>query len=40
MAIKDELESMYKSDVWDLEELPTGYQLVICKWVFKTKQSA
>ena len=39
-AIEEELESMYKNNVWDLVELPTGYKPVRCKWVFKMKHMA
>nr|GEV46018.1 UBN2_2 domain-containing protein [Tanacetum cinerariifolium] len=36
-AIKDELNSMSKNNVWELVELPKGAKPVGCKWVFKTK---
>ena len=36
-AMKDELNSMSKNNVWELAELPKGAKPVGCKWVFKTK---
>ena len=37
-AMKDELDSMKSSEVWDLVELPKGAKAIGCKWVFKTKR--
>jgi transposase InsO family protein len=37
-AMKDEIESMDKKNVWNLVELPHGATTVSCKWVFKTKR--
>ena len=31
---------MEHNGVWDLVELPKGYKLVGCKWVFKTKHDS
>ena len=39
-AMKDEMESMAKNQVWDLVELPKGVSVVGCKWVFKTKRDS
>ena len=36
-AMEDEIDSMFKNNVWDLAELPTKCQLVRYKWIFKTK---
>lgn len=36
-AMKNEMESLSTSEVWDLVELPKGRNAVGCKWVFKTK---
>nr|GEU43932.1 putative zinc finger, CCHC-type [Tanacetum cinerariifolium] len=36
-AMKDELNSMSKNNVWEFVELPKGAKPVRCKWVFKTK---
>jgi len=37
-AMKEEMESMTKNQVWDLVELPKGLSIVGCKWIFKTKR--
>ena len=39
-AMKEELKSMAKNNVWDLVELPEGSKWVRCKWVFKTKHDS
>ena len=39
-AMKSEIESLQKNNVWELEELPEGRSAVGCKWVFKTKLDA
>jgi len=39
-AMKDELKSMARNDVWDLVKLPEGCKRVGCKWVFKTKRDS
>ena len=36
-TMKDKLASMYKNNIWDLEELPISCKVVGCKWGFKTK---
>nr|GEX10400.1 putative zinc finger, CCHC-type [Tanacetum cinerariifolium] len=36
-AMKDELNSISKNNVWELAELPKGAKPVECKWVYKTK---
>lgn len=38
-AIEDELNSMYKNNVWTLVKLPEGMNLVDNKWVFKVKRN-
>ena len=39
-AMKKELNSMSKNNVWDLVSLPEGSKRVGCKWVFKTKRDS
>ena len=39
-AMKEEIESMAKNQVWDLVELPKEVFIVGCKWVFKTKRDS
>ncbi|CAA0815848.1 cysteine-rich RLK (RECEPTOR-like protein kinase) 8, partial [Striga hermonthica] len=39
-AMKEELNSMAKNNVWDLVELPESSKRVGCKWVFKTKRDS
>ena len=39
-AIKAEIDSLRKHDVWDLVELPEGRRPVGSKWVFKVKKNA
>ena len=39
-AMNDELKSMDQNKVWELVELPEGYKVVGCKWVFKTKRNS
>ena len=39
-AMKDELASIQKNQVWDLVELLANSRLVGYKWVFKTKRDA
>jgi hypothetical protein len=39
-AMKEEMESMAKNQVWDLVDLPKGAMAVGCKWVYKTKTDA
>jgi hypothetical protein len=39
-AMKEELDSIAKNQVWDLVELPKGVKPVGCKWVFKTKKES
>ena len=36
-AMKDELKSLQKNDVWELVKLPNGRKTVGSKWVFKEK---
>jgi hypothetical protein len=38
--MNDELKSMDQNKVWDIVELPEGYKIVGCKWVFKTKRDS
>jgi hypothetical protein len=37
-AMKEEMESMAKNQVWDLIDLPKGAVAIGCKWVYKTKR--
>jgi hypothetical protein len=39
-AMKEEMESMAKNQVWDLVNLPKGAVAIGCKWVYKTKRDA
>ena len=39
-AMKDELKSLQKNDVWELVKLPNGRKTVGSKWVFKEKIGA
>ena len=36
-AMKDELVSMDRNQVWDNVELPSGKRPIGCKWIYKTK---
>jgi hypothetical protein len=36
-AMKEDMESMAKNQVWDLVDLPKGAVAIGCKWVYKTK---
>jgi hypothetical protein len=36
-AMKDEMESLKKSETWSLVEKPVGCNIVSNKWVFKSK---
>ena len=37
LAMKEEMESLYKNQTWKLVELPKGRHVVGCKWIFKRK---
>ncbi|XP_077222160.1 uncharacterized protein LOC143856003 [Tasmannia lanceolata] len=39
-AMRDELESMAKNQVWDLVELPKGANAIGCKWAYKIKRDS
>jgi hypothetical protein len=39
-AMKEEMESMAKNQVWDLVDLPEKVVAIGCKWVYKTKRDA
>ena len=39
-AMKEEMESMAKNQVWDLVDLPKWVVAIGCKWVYKTKTDA
>src|SRR5713226_7336055 len=39
-SMKEEFNSLQKSNTWELVDLPLGRKLVQCKWVYKTKFSA
>lgn len=36
-ALLNELDSMAKSQVWNVVELSKGAKAIGCKWVYKTK---
>lgn len=36
-AMNEEMESLQRHNIWELEELPPGLIPVDCKWVFKKK---
>ena len=36
-AMKDELVSMDRNQVWDIVDLPSGKRPIGCKWIYKTK---
>ncbi|KAL0359253.1 UNVERIFIED_CONTAM: Retrovirus-related Pol polyprotein from transposon TNT 1-94 [Sesamum angustifolium] len=38
-AMKEEIASMDKNQVWELTKLPEGAKPVGCKWVYKTKRN-
>ncbi|KAK4408777.1 Retrovirus-related Pol polyprotein from transposon TNT 1-94 [Sesamum angolense] len=38
-AMKEEIASMDKNQVWELTKLPEGAKHVGCKWVYKTKRN-
>ena len=37
-AMNREMESMYFNSVWSLVELPEGFRLIGCKWLYKRKK--
>ncbi|KAK4406656.1 Retrovirus-related Pol polyprotein from transposon TNT 1-94 [Sesamum angolense] len=39
-AMKDEMSSMAKNNVWELVDLPTGHKTIGNKWVLKVKRKA
>ena len=39
-AIEEEINSLYKSDTWELTELPKGKKAIGCKWVHVKKQGS
>jgi len=39
-AMKEEMESMAKNQVWDLVDLPEKVVVIGCKWVYKIKRDA
>jgi len=39
-AMRDELDSMVKNDVWELNDLPPGRKAIGKKWIFKVKRQA
>jgi hypothetical protein len=36
-AMKSEIESMYKNQVWSLVDPPEGSRPIECKWIYKNK---
>ena len=36
-AMEDEMRSMGRNKVWELEEIPKGAKTVGCKWIYKMK---
>ena len=39
-AMLDELDSMYKNQVWELVDLPKGHKTIGNKWILKVKRKA
>ena len=37
-ATSEEMQSLYKNEVWELVKVPKGRKLVGCKWIFKKKE--
>nr|KYP62383.1 Retrovirus-related Pol polyprotein from transposon TNT 1-94 [Cajanus cajan] len=37
LAMREEMESLYKNQTWKLVELPKGRHVVGCKWIYKKK---
>jgi Reverse transcriptase (RNA-dependent DNA polymerase) len=40
VAIQEEYDSLMRNGAWELVEMPSGKNIVSCKWVFKAKQDA
>jgi hypothetical protein len=38
--MKEEYRSLMENYTWDLVPLPNGRELVICKWVYRTKYAS
>ena len=38
LAMKDEMNSLYKNDTWVLTELPHGKKVLHNKWVYRVKE--
>ena len=36
-AMVEEMESLYKNQIWVLAQLPEGKKAIGCKWVYKKK---
>jgi len=39
-AVRDELDSMTRNEVWELVDHPPGHKVIGNKWVFKVKRRA
>jgi len=39
-TIKEEMQYMKHNSIWELVKLPKGYELISCKWVYKTKRGS
>ena len=40
VAMKEEIQSLYKNKTWRLVDKPKNQKVVGCRWVFKRKQEA
>ena len=38
--MKEEMNSLYKNDTWELTELPKGKKAIGCKWVYAKKKGS
>ena len=39
-VMKEEMNSLYKNDTWELTKLPKGKKAIGCKWVYAKKQGS
>lgn len=38
--MQEEYASLLANNTWSLQDLPPGKKVIICKWVFATKEDA